>query len=53
MGYENGKATMIELDMIHALYFGDFLRNGRRESFLHNQLFGVDPPRKAAWLPRK
>jgi len=39
---------MIELDMVYVSYFGDFLSIGSRESFEHNILFRLSPPRKAA-----
>jgi len=39
MEYGNGRATMIELDMVYVSYFGDFLSKGSRESF--EQIFCV------------
>ena len=48
MEYGNGRATMIELEMVYVLYFGDFLSIGSRESFEQNILFRLSPPRKAA-----
>ena len=48
MEYGSGRATMIELDMVYVLYFGDFLSIGSRESFEQNILFRLSPPRKAA-----
>jgi len=48
MEYGNGRATMIELDMVYVSYFGDFLSIGSRESFEQNILFRLSPPRKAA-----
>jgi len=53
MEYGNGRATMIELDMVYVSYFGDFLSKGSRESFEQNILFRLGPPRKAARPPRK
>jgi hypothetical protein len=53
MEYGNGRATMIELDMVYVSYFGDFLSKGSRESFEQNILFRLSPPRKAARPPRK
>jgi hypothetical protein len=50
MEYSNGRATMIELDMVYVSYFGDFLSKGSRESFEQNILFRLRPPRKAARL---
>ena len=47
MEYGNGKATMIEFDMVYVSYFGDFLSKGSRESFEQNILFRHSPPRKA------
>jgi len=58
MEYGNGRATMIELDMVYVSYFGDFLSKGSRECFEQNILFRLSPPRKAAakgglaWLLR-
>jgi len=46
MEYGNGRATMIELDMLFVLYLGDFLSKGSRESFEQNILFRLSPPRK-------
>jgi len=48
MEYGNGRATMIELDMVYVSYFGDLLSKGSRESFEQNILFWLSPPRKAA-----
>jgi hypothetical protein len=48
MEYGNGRATMIELDMVCVSYFGHFLSKGSRESFEQNILFRLSPPRKAA-----
>jgi hypothetical protein len=48
MEYGNGRATIIELDMVYVSYFGDFLSIGNRESFEQNILFRLNPPRKAA-----
>jgi len=48
MEYGNGRATMIELDMVYVAHFGDFLSKGSRESFEQNILFRLSPPRKAA-----
>jgi hypothetical protein len=53
MEYGNGRATMIELDMVCVLYFGDFLSKGSRESFEQNILIRLSLPRKAARPPRK
>jgi hypothetical protein len=53
MEYGNGRAMMIELDMVYVSYFGDFLSIGSRESFKQNILFRLSPPRKACRLPRK
>jgi hypothetical protein len=47
MEYGNGKATMIELDMVYVSYFGDFLSKGSTESFEQNNLFRLSPPRTA------
>jgi hypothetical protein len=41
MEYGNGRATMIELDMVYVSYFGDFLSK-------QNILFRLSPPKKAA-----
>jgi len=46
MEYGNGRATMIELDMVYVSYFGDFLSK-------QNILFRLSLPRKAARPPRK
>jgi hypothetical protein len=48
MEYGNGRATMIELDMVYVSYFGDFLSKGSRESSEQNILFRLSAPRKAA-----
>jgi len=53
MEYGNGRATMIELDMVYVSYFGDFLSIGSRESSKQNILFRLSPRRKAARPPRK
>jgi len=53
MEYGNGRATMIELDMVYVSYFSDFLSKHSRESFEQNILFRLSPPRKAARPPRK
>jgi hypothetical protein len=57
MEYGNGRATMIELDMVYVSYFEDFLSKRSRESFEQNILFRLSPPRKAcrsdARPPRK
>jgi len=47
MEYGNGRATMIDLDMVYVSYFGDFLSKGSRESFEQNILFRLSPPRKS------
>jgi hypothetical protein len=49
----NGRATMIELDMVYVSYFGDSLSKGSRESFEQNILFRLSPARKASRPPRK
>jgi len=41
MEYGNGRATMIELDMVSVSYFGDFLSK-------QNILFRLSPQRKTA-----
>jgi hypothetical protein len=48
MEYGNGRATMIELDMVYVSYFGDFLSKSSSESFEQNILYRLSPPRKAA-----
>jgi len=48
MEYGDGRATMIDLDMVYVSYFGDFLSKGSRESFEQNILFRLSLPRKAA-----
>jgi len=48
MEFGNGRATMIELNMVYVSYFGDFLSIGNREFFEQNILFRLSPPRKAA-----
>ena len=48
MEYGNGRATMIELDMVYVSYFGDFLSKGSRDSVEQNILFRLSLPRKAA-----
>jgi hypothetical protein len=48
MEYGDGRATMIDLDMVYVSYFGDFLCKGSRESFEQNILFRLSLPRKAA-----
>jgi len=53
MEYGNGRATMIELDMVYVSYFGGFLSKRSRESFEQNILFRLSPPRKAVRPPRK
>jgi hypothetical protein len=53
MDYGNGRASMIELDMVYVSYFGDFLSKRSRESFVQNILFRLSRPRKAAWPPRQ
>jgi len=51
MEYGNGRATMIELDMVYVSYFGDFLSKGSRESFEQNILFRLSPPKKPPGRP--
>jgi hypothetical protein len=46
MEYGNGRATMIELDMVHVSYFGDFVIKGSRESCEQNILFRRDKKNK-------
>jgi hypothetical protein len=53
MEYGNGRATVIELDMVYVSYFGDFLSIGSRECFEQNILFRLSPSRKACRPPRK
>jgi hypothetical protein len=48
MEYDNGRAMMIELDMVYVSYFRDVLSKGSRESFDQKILFRLSPPRKAA-----
>ena len=47
MEYGNGRATMIELDMVYVSYFGDFLSIGSRESFEQNILFKLSSAKKS------
>jgi hypothetical protein len=53
MEYGNGRATMIELDMVYVSYFGDFLSKGNRESFEQNIPFRLNPPRKCRQAAKK
>jgi len=46
MEYGNGRATMIELDMVYVSYFGDFLSK-------QNILFRLSPPRKSRQAAKK
>jgi hypothetical protein len=43
----NGKVTMVELDMVHASYFGGFLSVGSRVSFEQYMLFMLCSTKKS------
>jgi hypothetical protein len=53
MKYCNGRATMIELDVVYVTYIGDCLSKRSEESFEQNILLRLSLPRNVAQPPRK